>query len=76
VDFKPDFALSVTCAGRRWLFGQSYDLAVRELGTRLAGLPMVGFLSFGEIGPFMEHDGSMSPSYYHNTTLVLGAFGG
>ncbi len=75
-EFKPDFALSVTCAGRRWLFGQSYDLAVRELGTRLAGIPMIGFLSFGEIGPFRGLDGQMSPSYYHNTTLVLGAFGG
>jgi hypothetical protein len=76
VDFKPDFALSVTCAGRRWLFGQSYDLGVRELGTRMAGIPMAGFLSFGEIGPFMERDGRRSPSYYHNATLVLGAFGG
>ena len=76
LDFPPAFVVAVSCAGRRWLFGDRYDLSVRELGQGLGEVPVVGFLSFGEIGPFREPDGSATPAHFHNNTLVLGAFGG
>ncbi len=75
VDFRPAFALAVSCAGRRWLFGDRYDQAVRDLGRATAGLPSVGFLSFGEIGPFLDSANQVGPAWFHNLTLVLGVFG-
>jgi len=75
IDFQPDFALAVSCAGRRWLFGDRYDEAVRVLGRGTAGVPSVGFLSFGEIGPFLESTTRVGPAWFHNLTLVLGVFG-
>ncbi len=75
VDLHPAFALAVSCAGRRWLFGDRYDEAVRELARGTEDIPAVGFLSFGEMGPFLEPSGQMSPAFFHNLTLVLGVFG-
>jgi len=75
--FVPSAAVVISCAGRKWLLDDSgtreMEVFFRALGTRL---PLVGFPSFGEIGPFRQSDGSYTPTYFHNVTfvvLVLGA---
>lgn len=72
---RPDAVLVVSCAGRKWLLGDRYGEEVERLRAHLGrDVPMVGFLSFGEIGPFRENGGH-SPSHFHNATVVMGVLG-
>lgn len=74
--FHPVAAVAVSCAGRKWLLGDRYGEEVRRLRERLgATTPLAGFLSFGEIGPFLESGGAQSPSHFHNATVVLALIG-
>ncbi|WP_051261024.1 SpoIIE family protein phosphatase [Desulfovibrio inopinatus] len=60
-------ALSFSCGARRWLLGTQ---AINELRTMKHALPcyvpIVGFYSYGEVGPI----GQGRPSALHNHTLV------
>lgn len=71
----PRAVIAVSCAGRKWLLGERYEEEVARLRGRLGGVPLVGFLSFGEIGPFREAGGAHSPSHFHNATLALAVLG-
>lgn len=73
----PAAALVISCAGRRWLLGDRFAEEARSLRQGLGGeVPLVGFCSLGEIGPFREEPGGHSPPHFHNATVVLGLFGG
>lgn len=73
--FRPAAAVAVSCAGRRWLLGERYEEEIQRLRAGLGReTPLVGFLSFGEIGPFREGE-AYSPAHFHNETLVLGLLG-
>jgi hypothetical protein len=68
----PAGMLVISCAGRRWILEERYreevDRIQAALGTEL---PLAGFPSFGEIGPFHAVSGGYTPVYFHNTTCVL-----
>jgi len=70
--FKPSAAVIISCAGRKWQLnscGQEEVLAFQEaLGDQL---PLVGFPSFGEIGPFQDDVGAYTDSYFHNVSFVV-----
>lgn len=74
--FVPAGALVVSCAGRRWLLEdrsrEEVERVFAALGRRI---PLAGLPSFGEIGPFRKDNGSYTPSYFHNATLVICLFG-
>lgn len=67
----PDFALLISCVGRRLVMKQRVEEeleAVRDVfggGTKLAG-----FYSYGEIAPFSRDE----PSELHNQTMTITGF--
>ncbi|HEY3447596.1 MAG TPA: FIST N-terminal domain-containing protein [Myxococcales bacterium] len=75
-ELEPAGVLVVSCAGRKWLMGDQGRDEVARLQTWLGrDLPLAGFPSYGEIGPFRLADGSCGPSRFHNVTLVLCVLG-
>lgn len=74
--FTPTAAVVVSCAGRKWVLAdqapQEIERVFAALGRRL---PLVGFPSFGEIGPFRGPDGRATRPCFHNVTFVVGLLG-
>ena len=70
--FQPAAAIVVSCAGRKWQLNNCGQEEVALLQEALgAELPLVGFPSFGELGAFCNNDGTCTPSYFHNASLVI-----
>jgi hypothetical protein len=70
-------AIVISCAGRKWLMEDRTDLEVkRALEVLGEGIPLVGFPSFGEIGPFRQPDGTYTETFFHNVTFVICTVGG
>jgi hypothetical protein len=69
---KPAGILIVSCAGRRWILEDRCREEIERLQAAFGpDLPVAGFPSFGEIGPFRTAAGNYTPVYVHNTTCVL-----
>jgi hypothetical protein len=67
----------VSCAGRKWLLEDQGKSEVERILANLGRkIPLVGFPSFGEIGPFRKPDGATTETYFHNVTCVLCVIGG
>ena len=70
--FTPAAAIIISCAGRKWQLnscGQEETQAIQDaIGHHI---PLVGFPSFGEIGPFLKEDGTYTAPFFHNATLVI-----
>ncbi|MED5621360.1 FIST signal transduction protein [Ideonella sp. BN130291] len=70
--FEPAAAFVVSCNGRKWLLGEQIRHETLALSQTFgAQLPLVGFASFGEIGPLKRADGSYTRNLFHNMTYVL-----
>jgi hypothetical protein len=70
--FEPAAAFFVSCNGRKWLLGEQIrheTLALKQTFGR--ELPLVGFASFGEIGPLKTAAGAYTRNLFHNMTYVL-----
>lgn len=70
--FEPAAAFFVSCNGRKWLLGEQIrheTLALSETFGR--ELPLIGFASFGEIGPLRTARGGYTRNLFHNMTYVL-----
>ena len=69
--FKPVAAVIVSCAGRKKVLLDNIEYEVREIVRRCQDLEaLVGFPSFGEIGPVKRGDGYSHP-LFHNMTFIL-----
>lgn len=69
--FVPAAALIVSCAGRKWLLEDHVvDEVERVFASTGSRLPLAGFPSFGEMGPFRLADGRYTPTFFHNVTFV------
>ena len=69
---KPAGILVISCAGRRWVLEERCREEIERIQAVFGpDLPVAGFPSFGEIGPFRTSAGSYTPVYIHNTTCVL-----
>jgi hypothetical protein len=75
--FEPAGALVISCAGRRWLLEErSCEEVARVLKAVGKKIPLAGFPSFGEMGPFIiKEDGRYTPTFFHNVTFVVCLFG-
>ncbi len=63
---RPQFALAVSCVGRRLVLGQRADEEVEAaVATIGSAVPLVGFYSYGEISP------ATGMSELHNQTMTL-----
>ncbi|MCB1051525.1 MAG: FIST C-terminal domain-containing protein [Acidobacteria bacterium] len=69
--FKPKAGLIFSCAGRKHLLGNEIEHEVRAVRDRLGqDFSVVGFPTFGEIGPIRTQMG-WTESFFHNMTYVL-----
>ncbi|MHB8783527.1 MAG: FIST signal transduction protein [Desulfobacteria bacterium] len=69
-------AVVISCAGRKWLLEDQGKAEVeRVLATLGRKIPLVGFPSFGEIGPFRKPDGAYTETFFHNETCVICVIG-
>ena len=70
-DDKPDFALLVSCVGRKLILGPRSDEEVEAVSETFGGsVPLAGFYAYGEISPFNE-GGSCQ---LHNQTMTITSF--
>ncbi len=70
--FDPVAAFFVSCNGRKWLLGEQIRHETLALEQAFGeGLPLVGFASFGEIGPLKTGAGAYTRNLFHNMTYVL-----
>ncbi len=73
--FDPVAAIVVSCAGRKWLLPHSGSEEVELFRKEMGDIPMIGFPSFGEIGPFRLPDQTYSVTHFHNSTFVVNLLG-
>jgi hypothetical protein len=70
--FEPAAAFFVSCNGRKWLLGDQVRHETLALSETFGdALPLVGFASFGEIGPLKTARGTYTRNLFHNMTYVL-----
>ncbi len=70
--FIPSAAIIVSCAGRKWLLADRGDHELSAFFKYLGhDIPLIGFPSFGEIGPFRHGDGTFTTVSFHNMTFVV-----
>jgi hypothetical protein len=66
----PDFALLVSCAGRKLVLGQRIEEEVEQVRAVFPGAVMNGFYSYGEIAPAEP----AAPSELLNQTMTITTF--
>ena len=68
---RPEFALLVSCVGRRLVLKQQTEDELEAVAKSLGGpVQQLGFYSYGEIAPFIKH----APTALHNQTMTVTAF--
>lgn len=75
--FEPVGAFVISCAARKWILSHQINEERERLFKLLKRkIPVVGYASFGEIGPIRNgFNSSYSKNYFHNETYVLCIFG-
>lgn len=64
---SPAMAMTFSCTGRKIALGTRSRDEISRVKTGLGSdIPMIGFYSFGEIGPVANH----ARARYHNTTFI------
>ncbi len=73
---QPRAIMMFSCVGRKLVLGrrtQEEVLAVKEvLGE---DVPLIGFYTYGEIGPISKQHGDLTKTKFHNETVVLWVLG-
>lgn len=73
---KPVAILMFSCVGRRMVLGRRTSEEVEAVQKVLgAEVPLVGFYSYGEIGPIDKSCEPLSVCKFHNETVVLWVLG-
>lgn len=72
LDFEATGALVISCAARKWILGSKVKEETERLFSALGHkIPLAGYPSFGEIGPFRNPDNTYTDSFFHNETYIL-----
>jgi hypothetical protein len=70
--FSPTAAIVISCVGRKWQLNNCGQEEVKAIQNVIGKhIPLIGFPSFGEIGPFLKNDSTYSETYFHNATCVI-----
>jgi hypothetical protein len=70
--FIPAAAIIISCVGRKWQLDTCGEEEVQAIQDAIGHhIPLVGFPSFGEIGPFFKDDGTYTESFFHNAACVI-----
>ncbi len=71
LNFKPKAALIVSCAGRKNVLANNIADEVNEIKKHNKSIEsIIGYPSFGEIGP-VKNSGKYSKPLFHNMTFIL-----
>lgn len=65
-----DFALLISCVGRRLVLKQRVEEEIEAVREQLGTTNLIGFYSYGEIAPFMKN----AKCELHNQTMTITAF--
>ncbi len=69
--FEPAAGIVISCTGRKHLLGHRIEHEVNEITKGMnKKIPLVGFPSFGEIGPIKKKNG-YTPTLFHHMTYIL-----
>ena len=66
----PDFAILISCVGRKLVLKQRIEEEVETIRDVLGGAVLTGFYSYGEISPFAPG----APCALHNQTMTITTF--
>lgn len=70
-DHKPDFALLISCVGRKLILGPRTEEEVEAVADVFSNqTPLLGFYSYGEISPFND----AVKCQLHNQTMTITSF--
>jgi hypothetical protein len=70
--FTPAAAIVISCVGRKWQLNNCGEEEVQAIQKVIGHqVPLIGFPSFGEMGPFFLDDCGHSEPYFHNATCVI-----
>lgn len=71
ISFDPAAGIIISCTGRKHLLGHRIEHEVNEIAKGInKTIPLVGFPSFGEIGPIKTKNG-YTPTLFHHMTYIL-----
>lgn len=75
-DAKPEAILMFSCVGRKLILGRRTQEEVAVVKEVLGkDVPLIGFYTYGEIGPIDKTREELSVSKFHNETVVLWVLG-
>lgn len=75
LDFTPKCAVIVSCGARKMMLGDQVNKELEILFKHIGkSIPVTGYVSFGEIGPFWN-DNDYTRSYFHNVSYVINLIG-
>jgi hypothetical protein len=75
-DAKPHAVLMFSCVGRKLVLGRRTDEEVAVVKKVLGeDVPLIGFYTYGEIGPIDKTKEELALTKFHNETVVLWVLG-
>jgi len=73
---KPEAVLMFSCVGRKLVLGRRTQEEVSAVRSVLGeDVPLLGFYTYGEIGPIDKMQGELAATRFHNETVVVWALG-
>jgi len=73
---KPQAVLMFSCVGRKLVLGRRTQEEVSAVRSVLGeDVPLLGFYTYGEIGPIDKMQGELAATRFHNETVVVWALG-
>ena len=73
---KPEAILMFSCVGRKLVLGRRVQEEVDAVKEILGeDVPLIGFYTYGEIGPIDKMERELAITKFHNETVVLWVLG-
>ena len=72
---NPQMVLMFSCVGRKLVLGRRTHEEVAAVKKILGDIPLIGFYTYGEIGPIDKTTKELAVTKFHNETVVLWVLG-
>ena len=75
-DATPKFIMVFSCVGRKLVLGRRVEEEIAIVKKTIGNdVPLIGFYTYGEIGPIDKKRNSLCEAKFHNETLVIWILG-
>lgn len=75
-DTTPELVMVFSCVGRKLVLGRRISEEIEVVQQTIGdNVPLIGFYTYGEIGPIDKDKNSLSEAKFHNETLVIWVLG-